>query len=68
MRLIGECAQQCQMQLQFQSVSRLDHKEISALTLARRVIDAGALWLNQLRPKKAVAILHQQASDACHAA
>jgi hypothetical protein len=67
MRLIGECAQQCQMQLQFQSVSRLDHKEISALTLARRVIDAGSSWLDQLRPKKAIAILHQQAQEACHA-
>lgn len=67
MRLIGECAQQCQMQLQFQSVSRLDHKEISALTLARRVIDAGSSWLSQLRPKMAIAILHQQAQEACHA-
>lgn len=67
MRLIGECAQQCQMQLQFQSVPRLDHKEISALTLARRVIDAGPSWLSQLRPKKAIAILHQQAQEACHA-
>lgn len=67
MRLIGECAQQCQMQLQFQSVSRLDHKEISALTLARRVIDAGSAWLRRLRPKDAVARLHQQAQEACHA-
>lgn len=67
MRLIGECAQQCQMQFQFQSVSRLDHKEISALTLARRVIDAGASWLRRLRPQDAVASLHQQAQEACHA-
>ena len=67
MRLIGECAQQCQMQLQFQSVSRLDHKEISTLTLARRVIDAGSTWLRRLRPKEAVAFLHQQAQEACHA-
>ena len=67
MRLIGECAQQCQMQLQFQSVSRLDHKEISALTLARRVLDAGSTWLHRLRPKDAVELLHQQAKAACHA-
>mgnify|MGYP000856879711 CR=1 FL=1 len=67
MRLIGECAQQCQMQLQFQSVSRLNHKEISTLTLARRVIDAGSTWLRRLRPKEAVALLHQQAQEACHA-
>jgi len=31
--LIGECAQQCQMQLQFQSVPHLDHKKIPTLTL-----------------------------------
>jgi hypothetical protein len=67
MRLIGESAQQCQMQFQFQSVSRLDHKEISALTLARRVIDAGSSWLRRLQPKDAVALLHQQARAACHA-
>lgn len=67
MRLIGECAQQCQMQLQFQSVSHLDHKEISTLTLARRVIDAGSAWLCRLRPKDAIALLHRQAQDACHA-
>jgi hypothetical protein len=67
MRLIGECAQQCQMQLQFQSVGRLDHKEISALTLARRIIDAGSEWLGRLRPKEAITVLHQQAEYACHA-
>lgn len=68
MRLIGECAQQHQMQLQFQSVSRPNHKEISTLTLARRVIDAGAAWLNRLRPKNAIDLLHQQARAACHVA
>jgi hypothetical protein len=66
MRLIGECAQQCQMQLQFQSMSRLNHKEISVLTLARRVIDAGSSWLHRLHPKDVVALLHQQAQEACH--
>lgn len=68
MRLIGECAQQCQMQLHFQSVPGLKHKEISVLTLARRVIDAGPIWLCRLRPKDAVAILHQQAQEAYHGA
>lgn len=67
MRLIGECAQQCQMQLQFQCVFRLDHTEISTITLARRVIDAGWTWLRRLRPKEAVASLRQQAQEACHA-
>lgn len=66
MRLIGESAQQCQMQLQFGSVSRLDHKEISVLTLARRVIDAGSTWLHRLRPKDSIASLHKQAWKACH--
>jgi len=66
MRLIGESAQQRQMQLQFQSVCRLDHKEISVLTLARRVIDAGSGWLRRLRPKDSIASLHQQAWKACH--
>jgi len=66
MRLIGESAQQCQMHLQFQSVSRLGHKEISVLTLARRVIDAGAVWLNRLRPGDSVSSLRHQAWGACH--
>ena len=68
MRLMGECAQPCQMQLHFQSVPGLDHKEISVLTLARRVIDAGAEWLNRLRPNDAVPLLHRQAKEACHGA
>lgn len=65
MRLIGECAQQQQMQKYFQSAPCLKHKEISVLTLARRVIDAGAKWLGQLRPKDGVTIIHRQAQDAC---
>lgn len=66
MRLIGECAQKCQMQRYFQSVPGLDHREISVTTLARRVIDAGAEWLNRLRPQEAVPLLRQQARAACH--
>lgn len=67
MRLIGECAQQQQMQLQFQSVPRLNHKEISTQTLARRVIDAGSLWLRRIRPRYALGLLNQQAHEACDA-
>ena len=67
LRLIGECVQQQQLQLQFQSVPRLNHKEISALTLARRVIDAGSLWLRRIKPKHALKLLNQQAREACHA-
>jgi hypothetical protein len=66
LRLMGECAQKCEMQLHFQSVPGLDHKEISVMTLARRVIDAGAEWLNRLRPNEAVPWLRQQASAAYH--
>jgi hypothetical protein len=67
MRLIGECAQQRQLHLLFQSVPRLDHKEISTITLARRVIDAGPVWLRCLNPNQAVTSLHQQAFEACRA-
>lgn len=65
MRLIGESAQQCQMQLQFQSVSRLDHKEISVITLARRVIDAGGDWLRRLHLAETLPFLQKQAQEAC---
>ena len=68
LRLIGECAQKCEMQLHFQSVPGLDHKEISVMTLARRVIEAGAEWLNRLQPLEAVPLLRQQASAAYHGA
>lgn len=68
MRLIGECAQNCQMQRYFQSVPGLDHQEISVMTLARRVIDAGAEWLNRLRPLEAIPLLRQQARAAYHGA
>jgi hypothetical protein len=54
MRLIGECAQKCQMDRYFQSVPGLKHREISVMTLARRVIDAGDEWLNRLRPKETI--------------
>lgn len=64
LRLIGECAEQRQMQLQFQSVPRLNHKEISVMTLARRVIDAGGKWLRRLPIADALPLIHQQAMMA----
>ncbi len=64
LRLIGECAEQCQMQLQFQSVPRLKHKEISVMTLARRVIDAGDTWFRRLRVTDALPLIRQQAMSA----
>jgi hypothetical protein len=68
MRLIGECAQKCHMECYFQSVPGLKHREISVITLARRVINAGAEWLNRLRPQDAIPLLRQQAQAACHGA
>lgn len=64
LRLIGECAEQCQMQLQFQSVPRLKHKEISVMTLARRVIDAGGNWFRRLPITDALPLIRQQAMIA----
>jgi hypothetical protein len=61
MRLIGEAAQQCQMHLQFQSVAHLDHREISVMTLARRVIDAGGRWTRRLRTAAALEAINRQA-------
>jgi hypothetical protein len=68
MRVIGECAQESQMQKFFQSVANPKHKEISVMTLARRVIDAGAYWLRQLHPQNARKILREQATGCSHAA
>ena len=65
MRLIGEAAQQCQMHLQFQSVAHLDHREISVMTLARRVIDAGGQWTRRLRTVLAIDIINRQARLSC---
>ncbi|MGB4064975.1 MAG: IS4 family transposase [Azonexus sp.] len=64
LRLIGECAEQRQMQLQFQSVPRLKHKEISVMTLARRVIDAGGTWFRRLPIADALPLIRQQAMVA----
>lgn len=65
MRLIGEAAQQCQMHLQFQSVAHLDHREISVMTLARRVIDAGDQWTRRLRTALAISTINRQARLSC---
>lgn len=64
LRLIGECAEQRQMQLQFQSAPRLKHKEISVMTLARRVIDAGGNWFRRLPIADALPLIRQQAMVA----
>jgi len=68
LRLIGESAEQRQMQLQFQSLPRLKHKEISVVTLARRVIDAGGNWLRRLPITDALPLIRQQALTAAQGA
>jgi hypothetical protein len=65
LRLIGEAAKQKQLELQFQSTNRRQRREISVMTLARRLIDEGAHWLKMLQPWTAISLLAQQARLAC---
>lgn len=65
LRLIGEAAKQQQLELQFQSTNRRQRREISVMTLARRLIDEGAHWLSTLRPWTLIAPLARQARAAC---
>jgi len=65
LRLIGEAAKQQQLELQFQSTNRRQRREISVMTLGRRLIDEGAHWLKTLRPWTAISPLAQQARAAC---
>lgn len=64
LRLIGTCAEPRQMQLHLQSVPRFKHKEISAMTLACRVIDAGGHWFRRLPITDALPVIHQPAMIA----
>lgn len=65
LRLIGEAAKQQQLELHFQSTNRRQRREISVMTLARRLIDEGAHWLSTLRPWTLIGPLAQQARAAC---
>ena len=65
LRLIGESAKQEQLELQFQSTNRRQRREISVITLARRLIDDGTHWLKKLCPWTAIPPLTQQARYAC---
>lgn len=67
LRIIGESAQQRQLQLYFQSTCRSCRKEISVMTLARRLLDEGEHWLRRLRPDAALLGLQKQAVGACYA-
>ncbi len=64
-RLIGECAKQRQLELQFMSTRRSDRREISTLTLGRRILDIAPHYLRQLLPWKAISPLTEQADYAC---
>jgi hypothetical protein len=64
-RLIGECAKQQQLELQFMSTRRVGYREISALTLGRRILNAAPHHLRQLLPWKAIPPLTAQANSAC---
>ena len=64
-RLIGECARQRQLELQFMSTRRADRREISTLTLGRRILNTAPHYLRQLLPWKAIPPLAEQAAYAC---
>jgi hypothetical protein len=64
-RLIGESAKQRQFELQFMSTQRADRREISTLTLARRILDTSPHHLRQLLPWMAIPTLAKQAAYAC---
>lgn len=66
-RLIGECAKERQMALEFMSERRAHRPEISVLTLGRRVINAAARLTDELQPWLAPPLLTAQASRAAHA-
>jgi len=64
-RLIGEAAKQHQLEIQFMATGRRNRPEISVLTLARRLIDAGEIHLKALLPWIAIPPLTTQAQFAC---
>lgn len=65
LRLIGESAQQKQLPFRFQSTCRSDRKEISVMTLASRVMQAGLQWLSPSMLHQALERLRNQARMAC---
>jgi hypothetical protein len=66
-RLIGEDAKARQLDLNFVS-RRRERREISMLTLARRILDAPNHWLAQMTPWAALPQLTEQAERACEVA
>ncbi len=64
-RLIGESAKQQQLELGFTATRRVSRREISVLTLARRILDAAPHYLRHLLPWNAIPPLTEQARRAC---
>lgn len=67
LRLIGEYAQQAQLQLRFQVVAKIGRKEISVMTSARRLFAAGDRWLFRINIRERIPLLRQQAMRASQA-
>jgi hypothetical protein len=63
-RLIGENAKAQQLELQFMASRRCDRREISVLTLARRILDVAPNYLHELAPWRAIPPLAEQAAFA----
>lgn len=63
-RLIGESAKEQQLELQFMGSRRREHREISVLTLGRRILDVAPHCLRQLHPWRAIPPLAAQAASA----
>jgi hypothetical protein len=63
-RLIGESAKERQLELQFMIARRANRREISVLTLARRILDIAPQHLRALRPWRALTTLRTQAELA----
>lgn len=66
-RLIGEQAKAHQLELNFMATQRRTRPEISALTLARRILLSSSPvdWLDRLAPWAAIPPLRLQAINAC---
>ena len=66
-RLIGEQAKAHQLQLNFMATHRTTRPELSALTLARRILLSitPSDWLDRLAPWAAIPPLRAQAINAC---
>ena len=63
-RLIGESAKAQQLELQFMARRRIDRREISVFTLARRILDVAPRYLRELAPWQAIPPLAAQATAA----